>query len=83
MHRREIPCLMDRDVYSKITCRNLNIRWFRGFYSDRQEDWTPTGSRNAKIAFPLHDKGYHLLGNPDLSNRGMMTFSCVHALLTS
>ena len=83
MHGREISCLMNRDEYGIIPCRDLNIRWFWGFYTDGQEDWAPTGSRNAKITFPLHDKGYHLIGNPDLSNRGMMTFSCVHALLTS
>jgi len=83
MHGREISCLMNRDEYGIIPCRDLNIRWFWGFYTDGQEDWAPTGSRNAKISFPLHDKGYHLIGNPDLSNRRMMTFSCVHALLTS
>jgi len=61
----------------------LNIRWFRGFDADREEDRTAAGSRNAKITLPLHDKGYHLFSDPDIADRKMVAFLGVHAMLTS
>jgi hypothetical protein len=83
MHGRKIPCLMDWDKYGIIPGGDLNIRRFRGFYTDRKEDRTTTWRRNAKIALPLHDEGYHLIGDPDISDRKIAAVSGVHAMLTS